>query len=237
MRRRLTKWDSIQTLLRAGLNVGTVIDVGVQRDSPDLRQLFSSVPHILFEPVLEYHEDIHRAYAGVNYKLEPVALSDRYGPFLLREVRADADGVVSHVSPAEGHEASLRTVQRKTLDGYVDETSPAKPYLIKIDVDGHETEILKGARRALFDASCVIVETTLHHLPERLRLAEVAGLALWDIVDMTYYDGCLYQCDLVFIPDRADGLIRRLDPRMRIAFEAFDPAVWYSLHASAEDDV
>lgn len=232
--RRLTKWDSLQVLQRAGIAVGTVIDIGVQRDTPELRQLFGDVPHILFEPVSEYHDAIREAYAGLDFRLEEAAVSDRNGTLFLKEVRSDADGTVSHVSPADSYEPGLRSVPRRTLDSYIEDVTLAKPYLIKIDVDGHETEIMHGARKALFDASCVIVETTLFHLPERLRLAESAGLVLWDIVDMTYYHGSLYQCDLVFISDRAEGIARPLDPRMRMAFEPFDPDAWYSVHSSAD---
>lgn len=72
-RRRQTKGDSIQALLRASSSVGTVIDAGVPRDTPNLRQLFSNFQHTLFEPVVNYCTAIHRVCASLNYKLEPVA--------------------------------------------------------------------------------------------------------------------------------------------------------------------
>ncbi|MFC6741817.1 FkbM family methyltransferase [Methylobacterium tardum] len=80
-------------------------------------------------------------------------------------------------------EDALRSAETRSLDSYWHEAwkagkSTDVPYLIKIDVDGHETEILRGAKNALIFTSCQIVETTLPHLPERCALAEKAGMHL-----------------------------------------------------------
>ena len=78
------------------------------------------------------------------------------------------------------------------------------PYLLKIDVDGHELEILRGAQRSLRDASIVIVEASLANrrcpeLMERLELLLQSGFYLFDIVDPAYYAKLLHQVDLVFV--------------------------------------
>jgi FkbM family methyltransferase len=235
MNRRLTKWDSLTTLIAAGVEIGSVIDVGVQRDSPELRGLFPGLPHLLFEPVSDYVPDIHKNYAGMNYTLETKAVSDRNGQLFLREIRNDADGTVSHVSPADYYEPDLRAVERVTLDGYLRESVLPKPYLVKIDVDGHETQIMSRAKKTLRDAACLIVESTLPNMIDRCLLAAQSGMVLWDIVDITYYHGCFYQADFVFVSETCIDLPRALDPVARMAFEPFDAAAWYAHQASASE--
>jgi FkbM family methyltransferase len=235
MNRRLTKWDSLSTLIAAGLEIGSVIDVGVQRDSPELRGLFPRIPHLLFEPVADYVPQIRENYAGMTYTLESKAVSDRNGLLYLKEIRSDADGTVSHVVPADYYEPGLRSVERVTLDGYLEDSDLPKPYLVKIDVDGHETQIMSRARKTLRNASCLIVESTLPNMIDRCLLAAHSGMVLWDIVDITYYHGSFYQADLVFVSETCVDLPRSLDPSMRMALEPFDAAAWYAHQASSSD--
>ena len=231
MSRRLTKWDSLSTLISAGVKIGSVIDVGVQRDSPELRGLFPNIKHVLFEPVEEYILQIHKNYAGMDYTLENKAVSDRNGQLFLREIRSDSDGTVTHVSPADYYEPGLRSVERVTLDDYLQDSILPKPYLVKIDVDGHETQIMSRAKKTLRHASCLIVESTLPNMFDRYLLAAQSGMVLWDIVDITYYHGCFYQADLVFVSETCIDLLREIDPISRMAFEPFDTTAWYAHQA------
>ncbi|GLS69894.1 hypothetical protein GCM10007890_19070 [Methylobacterium tardum] len=81
----------------AGLAVGTVIDIRVQRDGPELRLMFPDKRYILFEPVREYAADIKLNYEDMSFDLENNALSDRDDIMFLKDVRSDDDGIVSHV--------------------------------------------------------------------------------------------------------------------------------------------
>ena len=236
MKRRLTKWDSLLTLIDAGVEVGSVIDVGVQRDSPELRGLFPDIPHLLFEPVAEYSQEIHKNYSGLTYTLETKAVSDRNGELFLRDVRSDADGTVSHVSPADYYEPGLRSVERVTLDDYLRASTLPRPYLVKIDVDGHETQIMSRAKDTLRNASCLIVESTLPNMIDRCLIAARSGMVLWDIVDITYYQGSFYQADFVFVSETCIDFPRSIDPTTRMALETFDPAAWYAHQAFEAED-
>jgi FkbM family methyltransferase len=226
--RLLRKHDSIRILKNAGLEIAAVIDIGVQDDTWELRLAFPDLPHALFEPVKEYHQSIRGNYEGMDYRLHEVALSDRSGVLQFKDIRADDAGVVSHVRPAGYHEDDgLRTVAAVTLDDFLFEHQVPKPYLIKIDVDGHETEVMRGAKSVMKDANCLIVESTMPNVTERCMLAEKAGLVLWDIVDFSYYRENLYQVDLIFIAESAIKAFGALDPYKSIN-QGFEASKWYS---------
>ena len=76
-----------------------------------------------------------------------------------------------------------------------------KPYLLKLDVDGHELPILRGAEETLGNTSCVVIESPLCYLSERVSYLESKGFKLWDIVDLCYYCDNLHQVDLIFLSD------------------------------------
>ncbi|MCJ2144267.1 FkbM family methyltransferase [Methylobacterium sp. E-066] len=231
MKRKPTKSNALTLLIEAGIDVKSVIDVGVQVDTPELREAFPNVPHILFEPVVEYNENIRENYKNVEYRLENIAISDREGVLWLKDCKSTETGVVTHVTPALHFEEGLRHIRARTLDNYLSEAYQTNqnlaPYLIKIDVDGHETEILRGAKNVLPWTSCLIVETTLPHLRERCDFAERCGLRLWDIVDINYYHNNLYQIDLIFVADRFFKSASKLDPNKMMMGESVDIDAWF----------
>jgi FkbM family methyltransferase len=58
-------------------------------------------------------------------------------------------------------EITKRTVTVRTLDEIVKEHDWPKPYVLKLDAEGHELEVLKGAADSLRDTAIVYCETSL----------------------------------------------------------------------------
>jgi hypothetical protein len=77
-----------------------------------------------------------------------------------------------------------------------------RPYLVKVDVDGYELPILRGAEEIWDDISVLIVEAPLDQFVERLNFVTSRGFRLFDIVDQCYYYDMFSQADLVFIAER-----------------------------------
>ena len=97
---------------------------------------------------------------------------------------------------------ALRSVPTLKLDTFVANQNPPAPFLLKIDVDGAEEMILEGAQEALKKCSVLVLECPRKRVAERIQLLNTAGFELLDIVDFCYYDGYLWQLDLVFINPR-----------------------------------
>jgi FkbM family methyltransferase len=202
MLNRLPKKDnSLYNLRKSGLDVKAILDVGVQHETPQLKEVFPDLKHFLFEPVKEYYGFIQKNYKGFDYELVRAALSDRDGEKQLSITRMGSDTVThSSLDGALGGEvAESRVIKTITLDAFLRDRNCPKPYLLKLDVDGHELPILRGAEETLKNTSCVVIESPLCYLSERVAYLEAKGFHLWDIVDLCYYYDNLHQVDLIFL--------------------------------------
>ena len=201
-----TKFDSLFFLRSNGLHVKTIIDVGVQKQTADLKKIFADKRHVLVEPISENYPEIRRNYEGLDYELIEAAASEHSGEAVL-QVRSSnpASGVFtgSIIDKSGGHGAiptvEERTVKRVSLDEVIDERSSPWPYLLKIDVDGTELDVLAGAKRVLANTSCVVIEAPVGKILERASALVGSGFQLWDIVDLNYYKSHLSHVDLIFL--------------------------------------
>jgi hypothetical protein len=89
------------------------------------------------------------------------------------------------------------------------------PGLLKIDVQGGELEVIKGALESMRYFEAVILEATFFdyfiggsQFTETIGLMNAQGFVLYDIVDYLYrpIDNALSQVDLVFV--RKEGMFR-----------------------------
>ncbi len=196
-----TKRDSLSSLRKSGLDVKTVLDVGVQHETPQLKEVFPDLKHFLFEPVEEYYGFIQKNYKDYDYELVRAALSARDGESLLSITKLGSD-TVTHSSldgALGGDVAESRVVKTITLDTFLQDKEYSQPYLLKLDVDGHELPILQGAEDTLKLTSCVVIESPLCYLSERVTYLESKGFQLWDVTDLCYYYDNLHQVDLIFL--------------------------------------
>jgi hypothetical protein len=92
-----------------------------------------------------------------------------------------------------------RQVSETTVDSALCDRPCDKPFLFKLDVDGNELRVLRGATETLRETSCVIIETALGELFEMGAVLKNAGFILWDIVDLGYYRNNLFHVDLIFL--------------------------------------
>jgi FkbM family methyltransferase len=197
-----SKANMLRFLRRAGVPVGTIIDVGAQEETLELRQVFPDLRHILFEPASEFHEALRTNYAGMDYVLAPVALSDQDGTGCLRKLAPDGKKIIQANLVDGSGDGPLETVTTTRLDSFMKNRSDSKPYLLKLDVDGLEMAIMRGSEGIWDDVSCVIVEATADSLVERMNFLLSKGFKLFDIVDQCYYYDMFSQVDLVFVAEK-----------------------------------
>jgi FkbM family methyltransferase len=213
-RRGPLKTQTLAVLKERGIPVATVLDVGVMSGTPELVKAFPKVRHVLFEPVEEFAGQIARAYRSVDHELVQAAVAQSGGEVELRVHRKIAGMDISHSSmvetPADGEDT--RTVPRISLDGFLKGRDLAEPFLLKIDIDGQELKVLKGAEQTLRRCSVVIVECAGDSLPARINTVQKAGFRLFDLSEPCYYDGAFWQCDAVFVrKDLHDAAFKRID--------------------------
>jgi FkbM family methyltransferase len=205
-RRGPLKNQALNIINRRGIRIGTVLDVGVLDGTPELKAHFPSAFHLLFEPLVELNPVIARNYRAVRHEIANVAVSDKSGETVLWLERLfDVQGAEfshSHVAAA-AQPAPDGKVQRKvpmtTLDDFLRDRDLPEPYLLKIDIDGHELAAIAGATETLKKCAVVIVEAQVAELPQRISAIASQGFVLFDLVEPCYYDHSLWQCDAVFL--------------------------------------
>jgi FkbM family methyltransferase len=102
----------------------------------------------------------------------------------------------------------VRNVRMTSLDDLITESSwAAQPDMIKLDVQGHELDVLIGARKALKEAKLVLAEVSFQRIYESQPLAEEVICFMRDqgfrVLDICTYaqrplDGILCQAELLF---------------------------------------
>lgn len=169
-----------------------------------------------FEPSPDMAAMLRRTSAR-NVTVHEVALSDGEGRAVLRIPRAGdhlTHGLASLEQGAIGDRDALVTeVARKRLDSMIDE--PVS--FVKVDVEGHELSVLRGATALTAHSRPVfLVEAEDRHRPGatesifsffRERAYEGFYLREDDVMDIATFDPALDQDEKVLLADggRADG--------------------------------
>jgi FkbM family methyltransferase len=228
--RRPVKKESLDKLIAMGAPVGSVIDVGVLTCTGPLLSAFPKCKHLLIEPIVEWNEAIAKNYKtrGVPYELVNVAASDRNGTVTMKTASVRPGQPITHARMFDGaataDDETLREVPMATVDSLIAERTLEPPYLLKIDVDGAEPAILKGAKETLKKTSIVVIEAGMQTLIERATMLREAGFLLFDVVDLCYYDDRLAQVDLVFL-----SFATIQEHKLQMYKEAFDIEKWKEL--------
>jgi len=195
------KKHCFEKIKELGIPINAILDVGVLTGTPELMAAFPDKPHLLFEPIAEWYPKIKQAYTAKNltFELFEMAISNKDGSINLETATVRKELAVTHARITSSEAGSnLRSVVTRRLDTLLPELPYSAPYLLKLDVDGAELDILEGAKGILYQCNIIVIEANIKNLPLRVEAVSKAGFTLFDIVDFCYYDGRLRQVDLVF---------------------------------------
>jgi FkbM family methyltransferase len=210
---RSTYLSSMKLLQSRGFDGSTFLDIGAAEGAFYLwrRQLdlFPRARHFFIDAMQENEEIYRRIGARFGTGYEIAALSKMEGQVSLR---IDPDFYNTHIDQLQPGTkfASTRQVPLATLDAVVERHKLEPPFLLKLDVQGAELDVLRGAPQTLERAVIVTAEIQIFNaretLPEALDLMRGLGWALYDITDQGYYpsDESLCQVYATFIPLRLD---------------------------------
>lgn len=199
--RRPLKFESFNKIKSLGIPIETVLDVGILTGTYELMSSFNNKKHLLIEPIIEWNDSINRNYSksGIDYTLVNVAASNKDGTMNIETCTVIPGRPISHARLTDKQQGKdIRTVTVRKLDTLLLEYPHSGPYLLKIDVDGAEIDILEGAVKTLPLVNVVVIEANVRNFIERATFLQKQGFELFDIVDPCYYDDQLRQFDLVF---------------------------------------
>ena len=160
---------AIQLAMRNG---GVAIDIGANKGSYlySMARWAKGSPTLAFEPQKKLANYLSAACAKSGFSsvvIENLALSDREGELQLYVPGAtDSPGASLERSVADKTACHTETVRVVTLDQYLCKAWQTSIKVIKIDVEGHELAVVKGALKTLArDRPLLIIECEARHLP------------------------------------------------------------------------
>ena len=212
--------DFLWDLRARGWQPRGIVDIGANRGpwTRTARRVFSDCPVIMVEPQRELEPDlraVENEFPGVSHVLAVVGAAPGQQVLTIWDDLAGSSCLPStdETLLSQGRQ---RTVDVVTLPGLVASSkSPFAPDLIKVDVQGFEMEVLKGAGNVLGQAEIIIIEVSLFRfgagMPLAREIIEYLGAHGYELYDVAGFlrrplDGALAQLDLVFA--RAGGFLR-----------------------------
>jgi FkbM family methyltransferase len=200
---------------RLGVAPRTVIDVGVEAGTPELYRAFPDADLLLVEPMEEWRDHLARLGGSRRVHVEIAAAGASPGEATLHVHRVPALSSLLGDRVGDGQGAQARRVPVTTVDALVERHGLVPPYVLKVDVEGGELEVLAGATRTLKSSELALLEVPLFQVtPGSPQLADVVaamrevGWSVYDIYDgnIRPLDGALALVDIAFAPD--DGILR-----------------------------
>ncbi len=205
---------ALERLRSQGFSPSLVFDVGAYRGDfarlclrvwPATRiACFEPQEHI--RPELLRFADEHAHRVSVHPYLLGASLQN---DVLFNEAETASSVLLEHHN--QNHRMAMYDM--KTVDhAMFDEFDGKSPDLLKVDVQGYELEVLKGAEKALKQVQAVLAEVNLLDIHKDVPLfAEMVdwlkrkGFVAFDICGLTRrpLDDALWQIDMIFVPEES----------------------------------
>lgn len=209
--RRHTLRGTLEHAKRRGFEPETVIDVGAGVGTFELYETFPKARHILIEPLEENRAYLERIVGKLGNAEYIIAAATRKSGTVTINVHRDFYGS-SLYSESEGPSVDgiVRTIPAITLDEVCKERELRGPYLIKVDVQGAELDVLAGADQVLKDADYVVLEVCLMgffvggpQLHDVIVFMKEREFVVYDILDPACrpLDGAMSHVDMAFIKE------------------------------------
>ena len=153
----------------------TILDVGANRGQFTLYALarFPLARIIAFEPLPAARENMSRLFEGeTRVDIVPYALGETDGEVVMHlSAREDSSSLLpvgeGQVSTFPGtDEIGTTSVEVRTLDGVLADRELGKPALLKVDVQGFELPLLRGAEKSLGLFDQILIEASFVELYE-----------------------------------------------------------------------
>lgn len=179
----------------------TVIDVGAARGTPPLYDAFPEAHLVVIEPlrIPEYDRRLTRLAAARAAEIHRVAAGPSDGT---TSMSIDPTLVRSSVLAQDRPSIGRQEVPVRRLDGLGGQWP--EPFGLKLDVEGYELEVLRGATETLPRCLWVIAEAHVKQpsgpsAAELIAFMAARGFAVRDVLDAGGVGGYAY-VDLVFVP-------------------------------------
>ena len=200
---------ALERLGRLGFNPGLIFDVGAYRGdfARECRKIWPDARIACFEPQSSILPEL-RQYAMNTPQVDVFDFllgPDERSNVILHE----AETASSVLSEKDGPKHPTAAYDMRTIDSVIDSDTRLAPHFLKLDVQGYELEVLKGAASHLSEVEIILAELNFLDIHEGVSLVHevISWLAerdwvAFDICGLTRrpLDDALWQSDFIFVP-------------------------------------
>ena len=202
-------FSKIAILKQKGYFPDTILDIGAHHGNwtAVMKQIYNDSKYYLFEPIS--YSELNRYNNDQMVKVYNSLLNDKIEEVNWYEMRNTGDSMFREKT---SHFLNPNIYKRMTvdLDTHISQNNilnDSKHILIKIDCQGAEIPILKGAKTILDRTDFIILEVPLfgqynEGVPtflEHIQFMDSIGFQSFDIIDSHYINGFNMQVDILFI--------------------------------------
>ncbi len=181
-------------LRKPGLFPRTVVDVGVNKGTPELYKAFPEAFQVLIEPLKENEPHLQRIlqeYKG-EYFLTAIGARDEVLTInVWPNRRLGRSSFYARTEYSETEPVEKRELPVTTLDSLLKKHEFEPPLGLKIDTEGFDYHVIEGARGFLRETQFVIAEVSVAKIYEDgysfadfIALMDEQGFSLCDILSM-----------------------------------------------------
>lgn len=215
-------------LASLGFEVKTVFDVGVAGGTANLYEAFPEAKFVLIEPISEFEDKVRRNWGDkIDIDFHPCGVGAAAGemdltiPIMGEKTMGTRATLTSF--EAEGAALFSKLETRKTPVRTLDEIASAYtgPFGLKIDTEGFEIEVLRGAGEMLKSCAFVVAEVSVrrrfangYRFSDFVAAMAAAGFEIHDFLRAPQPGSS--DCDAVFAPfdsplfDYSDARLERM---------------------------
>lgn len=198
---------SLQNLKRKNFDPLVIIDIGAYEGiwTLDVLEVFPSAKILMVEAQeskIPFLERVKGKCKNVDYSISLLSSEDGKTKTFIENETA------SHVAANEEPGNTSIQMQTQSLDTLLDSKKFPLPDFLKLDVQGHEMEVLKGAERSLDNCTVCLLEISLLNLgddtpllSDMIAFMDKKGFQAYDISQFIRrpFDKALYQVDMFFV--------------------------------------
>jgi FkbM family methyltransferase len=216
--KRIIKWlpnrsmeDVLAHVKKIGFYPRTLIDVGVAHGTYELYEPFPDAFLLLIEPLEEFEESIKSILRKYRGTYEIVAASADSGEIEIN-IHPEHLAGSSLLKEEMGEETDgfKRIVRKERIDNLIKINKLTGPFILKIDVQGAELDVLNGIDESIDEIELILLEVSFFkflkggpQFHDVVGYMKNRGFVAYDIYGGAFrpLDGSLGQIDMAFVKE------------------------------------
>ncbi|MVO17333.1 FkbM family methyltransferase [Parasedimentitalea huanghaiensis] len=161
---------------RYGFQPNCIIDVGVLDGTPFLYKSFPDTKFILVDPLVESQKAVEKRWGDrLNFDFHLCGASDKAGSVNLTiTTDGPARSSMTRRLNFDSGATEIREIETRKLDDILE--GYEGPFGLKIDTEGNEMSVLRGALKTLANCEFVILETSIkRRFEDGYKFSDVIG--------------------------------------------------------------